>query len=129
MRYRLWAKLVFIPVSERPKEAFAKHKPGSDENPKKYYEMFERRASQGQCFTQPHLGTREIAASFRFADYERAELAPALSGDLGGNRGPGVLLYDMDFSNPKNIQPMFFRAEMKEGIIIVPPFDCKEIMR
>ena len=91
--------------------------------------MFERRASQGQCFTQPYLGTREFAASFRLVDYEREELAPALSADLGGNRELGIMLYDMDFSNPKNIQPMFFRAEMKEGIIIVPPFDCKEILR
>ena len=36
VKYRIWAKLVFIPVSERPKEAFAKHKPGADENPMKY---------------------------------------------------------------------------------------------
>ena len=53
VKYRIWAKLVFIPVSKRPKEAFAKHKPGADENPMKYYQMFERRAAQGQCFTQP----------------------------------------------------------------------------
>ena len=129
VRYRLWAKLVFIPVGERPKEAFAKHKPGLDENPMKYYEMFERRASQGQCFTQPYLGTREFSASFRLVDCEREEVTPALSADLGGNRDLGLMLYDMDFSNPKNIQPMFFRAEMKEGIIIVPPFNSKEILR
>ena len=60
VKYRIWAKLVFIPVSERPKEAFAKHKPGADENPMKYYQMFERRAAGGQCFTQPYLGTREF---------------------------------------------------------------------
>ena len=53
VRYRIWAKLVFIPVSRRPKEAFAKHQPEADENPMKYYQMFERRAAQGQCFTQP----------------------------------------------------------------------------
>ena len=35
VKYRIWAKLVFIPVSERPIEAFAKHKPGDDENPMK----------------------------------------------------------------------------------------------
>ena len=62
VKYRLWAKLVYIPVSGRPKEAFAKHEPGTDENPMKYYQMFERRAEQGQCFTQPYLGTREFSA-------------------------------------------------------------------
>ena len=127
VKYRIWAKLVFIPVSERPKEAFAKHKSGADENPMKYYQMFERRASQGQCFTQPYLGTREFSASFRLVDPD--ELCPALSAEQGGNRDLGIMLYDMDFSNPKDIQAMFYRAEMKDGMIIVPPIDSEEILR
>ncbi len=127
VKYRIWAKLVFIPVSERPKEAFARHKPGADENPMKYYQMFERRASQGQCFTQPYLGTREFSASFRLVDPD--ELCPALSAEQGGNRDLGIMLYDMDFSNPKDIQAMFYRAEMKDGMIIVPPIDSEEILR
>ena len=129
VKYRIWAKLVFIPVSERPKEAFAKHKPGADENPMKYYQMFERRAEQGQCFTQPYLGTREFSASFRLVDPDTDELCPALAAEQGGNRDLGIMLYDMDFSNPKDIQAMFYRAEMKEGVIIVPPVNSEEILR
>ena len=129
MKYRIWAKLVFIPVSERPKEAFAKHKPGADENPMKYYQMFERRAEQGQCFTQPYLGTREFSASFRLVNTNTDELCHALKAEQGGNRDLGIMLYDMDFSNPKDIQAMFYRAEMKEGVIIVPPLDSEEILR
>lgn len=129
VKYRIWAKLVFIPVSKRPKEAFAKHKPGADENPMKYYQMFERRAAQGQCFTQPYLGTREFSASFRLVDPDKEELIPALSANDDGNRDLGIMLYDMDFSNPKDIQPMFYRAYMKEGVIIVPPFNSEEILR
>ena len=129
VKYRIWAKLVFIPVSERPKEAFAKHKPGADENPMKYYQMFERRAEQGQCFTQPYLGTREFSASFRLVNPDIEEMTPALSAEQGGNRDLGIMLYDMDFSNPKDIQAMFYRAEMKEGVIIVPPLDSEEILR
>ena len=129
VKYRIWAKLVFIPVSERPKEAFAKHKPGADENPMKYYQMFERRAEQGQCFTQPYLGTREFSASFRLLNPDKDELLPAISAEQGGNRDLGIMLYDMDFSNPKDIQAMFYRAEMKEGVIIVPPLDSEEILR
>ena len=129
VKYRIWAKLVFIPVSERPKEAFAKHKPGADENPMKYYQMFERRAEQGQCFTQPYLGTREFSASFRLFNPDKEELCPALSAEQGGNRDLGIMLYDMDFSNPKDIQAMFYRAEMKEGVIIVPPLNSEEILR
>ena len=129
VKYRIWAKLVYIPVSERPKEAFAKHKPGADENPMKYYQMFERRAEQGQCFTQPYLGTREFSASFRLINPDIEEMTPALSAEQGGNRDLGIMLYDMDFSNPKDIQAMFYRAEMKEGVIIVPPLDSEEILR
>ena len=129
VKYRIWAKLVFIPVSERPIDAFAKHKPGADENPMKYYQMFERRAEQGQCFTQPYLGTREFSASFRLVDPDKDELLPAISAEQGGNRDLGIMLYDMDFSRPNDIQAMFYRVEMKEGVIIVPPIDSEEILR
>jgi CRISPR-associated protein Cas5d len=125
VRYRIWAKLVFIPVKDRPKEAFAKHQPGNDENPMKYYQMFERRASQGQCFTQPYLGTREFAASWRMVDTEKESLTPAIS----ETKDLGIMLYDMDYSNPKDIQAMFYRPQMNNGVVIVPPFNSKEILR
>ena len=129
VRYRIWAQLVYIPVSERPKAAFDKRPPGNDENPMKYYQMFERRASQGQCFTQPYLGTREFAASFRLVNPTVEVLPPPLSADQGGDRDLGLMLYDMDFSNPKDIQALFYRAVMKGGVIIVPPIDSKEVLR
>ena len=91
--------------------------------------MFERRAAQGQCFTQPYLGTREFSASFRLVNPEKEELTPALSAEQGGNSNLGIMLYDMDFSNPKDIRAMFYRPEMKEGVIIVPPSDSEEILR
>lgn len=126
VNYRLWAKLVYIPVGNRPKEAFAKHQPGDDENPMKYYQMFERRASQGQCFTQPYLGTRECAASWRLVDYENDTLKPAIAED----RDLGIMLYDMDFdSNPQKPDAMFYRAEMKQGVIIVPHKYSEEVLR
>ncbi len=125
VRYRIWAKLMFIPVKDRPKEAFAKHQPGGDENPMKYYQMFERRASQGQCFTQPFLGTRELAASWRMVDTEKESLAPAIS----ETKDLGIMLYDMEYSNPKDIQAMFYRPQMNNGVVIVPPFNSEEILR
>lgn len=126
VRYRIWAKLVFIPVSARPKDAFAKHKPGEDENPVKYYQMFERRASQGQCFTQPYLGTRECAASWKLVNTVDDKLVPAIQED----RDFGIMLYDMDFdSNPQKPDAMFYRAEMKQGVIIVPQKDSEEVLR
>ena len=129
VKYRIWAKLVFIPVKKRPKDACAKHKPGTDENPMKYYQMFERRAEQGQCFTQPYLGTREFSASFRLINPDIEEMTPALSAEQGGNRDLVIMLSGMDFSNRQDIQAMFYRAEMREGVIIVPPLDSEEILR
>lgn len=125
VRYRIWAKLMFIPVKDRPKEAFAKHKPGDDENPMKYYQMFERRACQGQCFTQPYLGTREFAASWRMVDTAKESLTPAIP----ETKDLGIMLYDMDYSNPKDIQAMFYRPQMNNGVVIVPPFNSEEILR
>jgi CRISPR-associated protein Cas5d len=126
VRYRLWAKLVYIPVKDRPKEAFAKHQPGDDENPMKYCQMFERRASHGQCFTQPYLGTRECAALWRLVDIAHESLTPALN----ESRDLGIMLYDMDFeSNPRNPEAMFYRPQMHEGVIIVPPKDSEEVLK
>ena len=129
VRYRLWAKMEYRSVAQRKMQGDEfKHEPGADENPRKYYEMFERRAAKGQCFNQPYLGTRECVASFRLVNPQE-ELAPALSAADGGNRDLGIMLYDMDFANPANIEPMFYHAKMEEGTINVPPLNSKEILR
>lgn len=124
VRYRIWAKLVFIPVANRPKEAFAKHAPTADENPMKYYQMFERRAKAGQCFTQPYFGTREFSASFRLVDTDQP-LSPPIHEDRDFN----FMLFDMDFSNPNDVQPMFYHPVMQQGVINVPAPDSNEILQ
>lgn len=125
VRYRIYAKLIFIPVKERPKEAFAKHQPGNDENPMKYYQMFERRALQGQSFTQPYLGCREFSANWKYIE-DMKNLEPPLSED----RDFGIMLYDMDFeANTKSPDAMFYRAVMKNGVIIVPDKNSEEVLK
>ena len=130
VRYRIWAKMEYRPVAKRKAEGnlFA-HEPGKDENPMKYYQMFERRASKGQCFNQPYLGTREFSASFRWVDAETEQLQPAISEEQGGTKDLGIMLYDMDYTDTKSPQPMFYRPQMNEGVIIVPPIDSEEILR
>lgn len=132
VRYRLWAKLEFIPQwkrteSKNPRidseEAELLRK---DENPGKYNAMFERRAKKGQCFNQPYLGTREFSASFRLVDPE----TESLDEPIPEIRDLGIMLYDMDFeANLKNPPAMFYRARMENGVIIVPPKDSKEVLR
>lgn len=130
VRYRIWAKIEYRPVAKRKAEGnlFA-HEPGKDENPMKYYQMFERRASKGQCFNQPYLGTREFSASFRWVDAETEQLQPAISEEQGGTKDLGIMLYDMDYTDTKSPQPMFYRPQMNEGVIIVPPINSEEILR
>lgn len=125
VRYRIWAKLIYIPVEQRPKEAFAKHEANQGESARKYFEIFERRASKGQCFNQPYLGTREFSASFRLVNPEAEELPLPID----ETRDLGIMLYDMDFSNPNDIQPLFYRAKMDAGVIDVPPIESEEILR
>ena len=124
VRYRIWAKLEFIPMRKRTeKNDNGEH---TDENPAKYNAMFERRASKGQCFTQPYLGTRECSASFRLVNPEEESLVAPIS----ENRDLGIMLYDMDFDRDLDNPPaMFYRAKMDNGVIIVPPKDSEEILR
>ena len=132
VRYRIWAKLVFIPRWKRKEtanptiDAEEADLLRKDENPGKYNAMFERRASKGQCFNQPYLGTRECSCSFKLVNPE----IDALAAPIDENRDLGIMLYDMDFdADIKNPPAMFYRAKMENGVIIVPPKDSKEVLR
>lgn len=132
--YRLHAELEFLPPGKRPKTFFAtpdylvdneeREILARDENPGKYYAMFERRARKGQCFHRPYLGCREFACRFRLVEDPTAEPPPiAESSDLG------FMLYDMNFSDPKNPSPVFFHAVMHNGVIDLPREKDLEVWR
>lgn len=97
----------------------------SDTGAIKFQRMFERRAIKGQCFNQPYLGCREFAADFRLVD---SEAGPATAPkELKGERDLGWMLYDLDYSNPAEPEPLFFQAKMNNGVIIVPPWNSEEV--
>lgn len=79
----------------------------------KHSEMFKRRASSGQCFHHPYLGCREFPADFEMVEGKVPASEYAESKDLG------YMLLDINFAD--DMAPHFFRAEMKKGIIDVPP--------
>jgi CRISPR-associated protein Cas5d len=82
--------------------------------PQKYHAMFERRAENGQWVNQPYLGCREFAARVRLvADSSREPKA------IGDTRDLGWMLHDLDFTDPSDPQPVFFRAQMTAGVIEV----------
>lgn len=92
----------------------------------KHREMFTRRARKGQYFHHPCLGNREFPASF--ALIESDDELPHPHPDLSGVKDLGFMLHDIEFDQDpltkkvKSTTPRFFRAEMKDGIITVPPF-------
>ncbi len=82
--------------------------------PQKHHSMFERRAANGQCVNQPYLGCREFDARVRLVTEFASEPVP-----INDTRDLGWMLHDLDFKNPSDPQPMFFRAQMNGGVIEV----------
>lgn len=82
------------------------------DNAGKFQDMIKRRLRKGQCYSQPYLGTREFAANFSLC-----ETIPPCPHELLGEMDLGYMLYDMDFTDLNNIQPMYYRAIMRDGII------------
>jgi len=139
VKYRLYAEFEFIPPDQRSKvfnpvpdylvdavETVDLKKPDErkDETEAKYAAMFERRARKGQHFHQPYLGCREFAATVCLVDFKSNPTTP-----ISETRDLGWMLYDLDFSDPSDIKPMFFRAKMEMGVIIVPSPDSEEVRK
>ena len=82
--------------------------------PQKHHAMFERRAANGQCVNQPYLGCREFDARVRLVTEFATEPVP-----IADTRDLGWMLHDLDFKNPSDPQPLFFRAQMNAGVIEV----------
>ena len=97
-------------------EAHFKITDNEDNNPPKHKEMFERRAKKGQCFHMPYFGCREFPVNFELFEGEipRSPLQGKVV-DLGW------MLHDIDFKN--NMEAKFFRAQMIDGVIDVPPLN------
>lgn len=110
--YRVYADLEYLPKAD------------PQGSPAKYHEMFERRARKGQCVNQPYLGCREFAARFDWVD---AGAAPA-EAPINDSRDLGYMLHDLDFSRPNHPQPRFFRAQLNQGVVEVPPWNSAEVM-
>lgn len=150
VKYRFFAILEYIPISERKNnnhkaipdflmepeerefylEEFKlwqeqKDLYRKDETPGKYLAIFERRASKGQCFNQPYLGTREFSCSFKLI--KDFDTNPAKT--IDETRELGFMLYDMDFTDLDDPKPMFFKAKIENGVVNIPPITSEEIRR
>lgn len=109
------------------------HKAGADDNEGKHLDTFNRRASRGQCFHQPCLGTREFDARFELLDpaaplpvavpeHQTLELGFGVARDLG------IMLWDIAHQE-KGKPSMFFRARLEDGVMRVPQPGSAEVLK
>ena len=91
-------------------------KAGAGETVTKFVQIFTRRLEKGQAFNQPYLGCREFAAEFL-----PASGAPD---PIPVTRDLGLMLHDIEFGESN--RPRFFEASLKDGVLVVPPWDEKE---
>lgn len=92
------------------------------DNPGKFQDIIKRRLERGQCYSMPYFGTREFSAHFR-----RCTELPPCPEELKGTRDLGWMLWDMDYSDPQNITPKFFRASLVNGVMTVPAPESMEV--
>lgn len=94
------------------------------DNKGKFQDIIKRRLEKGQHYHQPYFGTREFPVNFKIFDGK-----PQCAEELEGEKDLGWMLLDMDYSDLKDIRPVFFRATLKDGILDVPRAENKEVKR
>ena len=91
------------------------------DNPGKFKDIIMRRLRRGECYHTPYFGCREVPVNFCLCE----EDAIVTAYDGVEEKDLGYMLFDMDYSDRANIQPMFFRAVMKNGVLDLR--DCEVI--
>lgn len=93
------------------------------DNPGKFQDIVKRRLKKGQCYHQPCFGCREFPARFK-----ECETVPECPEELRGEKDLGFMLWDLDYSDPQNIMPLFFRGKLVDGILKVPTRESGEVL-
>ena len=91
------------------------------DNPGKFKDIIMRRLRRGECYHMPYFGCREFPAHFCLCEEETIKTAY----DEIPEKDLGFMLFDMDYTEKENIQPMFFRAMMKHGVLDLR--DCEVV--
>lgn len=92
------------------------------DNPGKFQDIMRRRVEKGQFYHQPSFGVREFPAHFK-----PCTQLPPCPEELKGEKDLGWMLLDLDYSDPENITPHFFRAVLRDGVLEVPPMYSQEV--
>lgn len=91
--------------------------------PKKYYEMFTRRAKKGQCYRQPYFGQREYSLDFSLAG-ENDKASPDITVPIGS------MLFDMIYDEKGVPSPLYFYdVAIQQGILSCPNAENEKLMK
>lgn len=99
--YIIEAHFEMMPEGASPEDTIEKH-----------YNIALRRLRKGQYFNPPCLGTREFGAQVDLI--EDGNIPPSA---LHGSKDLGWMLFDLDFSDPQDIKPIFFKAILEDGVM------------
>lgn len=99
-------------------------KAAKSDNPGKFQDIMMRRMEKGQFYHEPCFGVREFPVHFQ----PYTDGTASCPDELLGEKDLGWMLLDMDYSNPADIRPMFFRAVMRDGVIEVPAHNNEEVI-
>lgn len=113
VRYRIFASII-------PHPAFAGKEP-------QLYEQMLRRIRTGKTYFQPSMGLRQFPAYFEESD---GKISP-----IDMDMDAGLMVYDIfdlhDNSVSKKARPKLslFHAVMKNGVVLIPPYDSPEVLK
>jgi CRISPR-associated protein Cas5d len=80
------------------------------DNAGKFQDILKRRLEKGKCYHTPYFGVREFPVKFQLWDKQK-KVQTAYQGE----KDLGYMLYDLDYQGESGIEPMFFRAVLKDG--------------
>jgi CRISPR-associated protein Cas5d len=108
-------------------------KAGAEESEGKHLDTFNRRADRGHCFHQPCLGVREFDARFELLPPDKPQPITepehrTLALGFHNSRDLGFMLFDIDHAAPGRVS-LFFRAELRNGVMQVPHPNSAEVRR
>ena len=85
-------------------------KAAPSDNPGKFQDIVKRRMERGQCYHTPYFGCREFPAFFQ-------RWTGGSIPTIDESRDLGLMLYDFDYSDPQNITPTYFHAQLEHGVL------------
>jgi CRISPR-associated protein Cas5d len=104
-------------------------KAGAEDTAEKHYNIALRRLRKGQFFQKPFLGTREFSAEFEVIE-SNTDIPKSCYADVSEN-DLGYMLYsigynDVDDSQTQEVNPTFFRAVLRNGILDLTDVEVRQ---